>query len=175
ALARAQDRLALCEKHPEECEALKDEMSTGGRVSFQQIDGYTALRAMLPPVEKRALVLIDPSFEEQDEFAQIVDGLGEALKRFPSGTYAIWYPLTERARVDAFFERLQTLSLPPSWVAEVAIAGEYYGLKMRGCGLVVLNPPWQLDTEIKPWLGALASRLAQTKGAEARLAWLVHE
>jgi len=175
ALVRPQDRLALCEKQPDEFSALQDEFAFGYRASVHQIDGYTALRAMLPPIEKRALVLIDPPFEEQNEFAQIVDGVREGLRRLPAGTFAVWYPLTERARVDAFSEELLRLSLPPTFTAEVTIAGENAPMKMKGCGLLVVNPPWQIDRIIGPLLPLLANLLAQAPGGSGYLRWLVPE
>jgi 23S rRNA (adenine2030-N6)-methyltransferase len=175
AITRAQDRLVLCEKHSDECESLRIEISRERRVSVQQLDGYTALRAMLPPPEKRALVLIDPPFEEQNEFAQIVDGLREGLRRLPAGTFAIWYPLTERARVDAFFEQLLMLNLPPTFTAEVTIAGDDAPMKMKGCGLAVVNPPWQIDRAATPLLPWLADVLAQAPGGGGQLRWLVPE
>jgi 23S rRNA (adenine2030-N6)-methyltransferase len=171
-LARPQDRLAFCEKHPEEFAALREDLAYASWTSVHAMDGYTALRAMLPPPEKRALVLIDPSYEAQDEFARIAAGLREALVRFPSGVYAVWYPLTERARVEAFFDELRALPLPPTWVAELMVAGETSTLKMKGCGLAVLNPPWQLDREVNAWLPELATRLAQESGGGATLRWL---
>ncbi|MFT3780433.1 MAG: 23S rRNA (adenine(2030)-N(6))-methyltransferase RlmJ [Nibricoccus sp.] len=175
AVLRGQDRVALCEKHPEEFAALKDEFRRDRRASVQQLDGYTALRAMLPPPEKRALVLIDPPFEEQNEFAQIVDGLREGLRRMPACTFAVWYPLTERARVDAFFEELLPMNLPPTFAAEVMIAGEASVIKMKGCGLLVINPPWQIDRVISPVLPELAEILQQAPGAHGELRWLVSE
>lgn len=173
--AREQDRLAFCEKHPEEFAALKNETEVRRTANTQLLDGYTALKALLPPPEKRALVLIDPPFESKDEFRSITGGMHEALRRFPSGTYAIWYPLTERARVDAFFEELQSLDLPPSFAAELEIAGEFSSLKMRGCGLVVVNPPWKIESEIADLLEELTRVLGQEPGAAARLRWLIPE
>ena len=175
AIVRSQDRLALCEKHPDEFAMLRDEFTFVNRSSVHQIDGYTALRAMLPPLEKRALVLIDPPFEEQDEFAQIVDGLRDGLRRLPGGTFAVWYPLTERARVDAFLDELTTLDLPPTFTAEVTIAGDSAPMKMKGSGLAVLNPPWQIDRVVAPLLPLLAELLAQAPGGSGRLRWLVPE
>jgi 23S rRNA (adenine2030-N6)-methyltransferase len=174
-IARAQDRLALCEKHPDEFATLRDEFTFVSRASVHQIDGYTALRAMLPPLEKRALVLIDPPFEEQNEFARITDGLRDGLRRLPGGTFAVWYPLTERARADAFLDDLATLDLPPTFTAEVTIAGESAPMKMKGCGLAVLNPPWQIDQTISPLLPVLAELLAQAPGGSGQLRWLVPE
>ena len=175
AVAREQDRLALCEKHPEEAELLKEEFYHKRRVTVQAMDGYTAVRAMLPPKEKRALVLIDPPFEAQDEFSQVAGVLAEGLRRMPAATFAVWYPLTERARVDAFFEELGALRLPPTFTAELTIAGELAPMKLKGCGLLVVNPPWQIDREIEPVLADLAARLAQAPGGTGRLRWLVAE
>ena len=174
-LARPQDRLALCEKQPAECAALREACRFSPRTSVQEMDGYVAVRAMLPPPERRALVLIDPPFEAQNEFAQIADALAEGLGRFPSGVFAVWYPLTERARVDEFFGALRALRPPPTLAAELAITGEGAALKLKGCGLVVINPPWQLEREIGPVLAFLAGALAQAPGGGGRVDWLVPE
>ncbi len=174
-LLRPQDRLALCELQEYEVLALRAAFAGEARTSVHELDGYTALRAMLPPPEKRALVLIDPPFEAQDEWARLVSGLRGALRRFPSGVYAIWYPLTERARLDAFATELLALQPPPTLVAELAIAGEASGLRLRGCGLVILNPPWQFDREAQSVLAWLARALALDDGARGEVRWLVQE
>jgi len=174
-LARPQDRLALAEKHPAECAALRDGFQFSPRTTVQEMDGYAAVRAALPPPERRALVLIDPPYEAQDEFAQITAALSEGLRRFPSGVFAVWYPLTERARADEFFDALCGLRPPPTLAAELAIAGDGAGLKMRGCGLVVVNPPWQFDREARDVLTFLATVLAQAPGGGGSVTWLVTE
>src|SRR5437870_13570699 len=128
------------------------------------MDGFAAMRAMLPPPERRALVLVDPPYEAQDEFAQIGDGLRAALARFPSSVYAIWYPLTGRARLDDFFGEFRALAPPPTLACELTIAGEDATFKMKGCGLLVINPPWQFEAEARPLLAFLAPTLAQAPG-----------
>ena len=174
-LARPQDRLALCEKEPGECALLRNAFQLSPRTTVQEMDGYVALRAMLPPPERRALVLIDPPFEAQDEFAQIGSALRDGLRRFRSGVFAVWYPLTERARVDAFFAEVFALKPPPTLAAELAIAGDDAPLKMKGCGLVVINPPWGFAESAKETLTFLAPRLAQSGGAKEKVNWLVPE
>jgi len=174
-LARPQDRLALCELHPEEFELLDIALAREPRVSVQERDGYGALRAMLPPPEKRALVLIDPPFEAADEFARMTAAVGEGLSRLPAGVFALWYPLTERARVDAFLGGLLDLKLPPTLALELTVAGERSALKLKGCGLVVINPPWQFDREAGPLLAWLAGALAREPGGSSRCRWLVPE
>jgi 23S rRNA (adenine2030-N6)-methyltransferase len=172
-LARPEDRLALCEKHPEECEALRISFFRDKRVSVQEIDGYRAPAAMLPPPEKRALVLIDPPFEDADEGRRIVGALRDGLRRLPAGTFAVWYPLTARARVESFFEELGVLSLPPTLAVEILVDPD--SPKMRGSGLLMVNPPWQFEREAGPLAEFLAEALAQASGAGALLRWLVPE
>lgn len=174
-LARPQDRIALCERQPDESAALRDAFALSPRTTVQAMDGYVGLRALLPPAERRALVLIDPPFEAQDEFAQIGAALGEGLRRFPSGVFAIWYPLTERARVDAFFAEIFALKPPSALAAELAIAGDQALLKMKGCGLVIINPPWGFAVAAQGMLAFLAETLAQAPGARGKVSWLVPE
>jgi 23S rRNA (adenine2030-N6)-methyltransferase len=175
AVARPQDRLILVEKHADEVAHLRNEFACAARVGVRAGDGYAALRAELPPLERRALVLMDPPFEAQDEFAQMADALAEGLRRMPATVFALWYPLTQRARVDGFFDSLSALRLPPTLAVELAVAGEYSHLRMRGCGVVVVNPPWQLDAELRRLVASLAPLLAQEPGAAGRVEWLVPE
>lgn len=174
-LARPQDRLVLVEKQPEEFLALAAEFRGSGRLAVREMDGYTALRALLPPTERRALVLIDPPFEAQDEFAQIATALGDGLKRLEGGVLAVWYPLTVRARVDEFFDAVLALRPPPTLFAELTVVGETAAKKMKGCGLLVINPPWQFDHTAAATLAWLATVLAQAPGGGSRVTWLVPE
>jgi 23S rRNA (adenine2030-N6)-methyltransferase len=175
ALLRPQDRAVFCELHEHEQMALAAEFKGERRVSVQLIDGYTAIRGMLPPPEKRALVLIDPPFEIQDEFQRVGTALVEGLRRLPAATFVVWYPLTERARVDRFLDDLSYEKVPPCFVAEIIIAGQNSPMKMKGCGLLVVNPPWQIEQEIQPVIADLPKRLAQEPGGGGRLTWLVPE
>ena len=177
ALMRPQDRMALCEMHPDEFQSLRNEFKKQPNVSVHELDGYTALRAMLPAPEKRALALIDPPYESQNEYEKITQSLGDALRRMSSATYAVWYPLTERARANEFLDKLAMLNPPPTLAAELAIAGETEPTapKMRGCGLAIINPPWQIDQILKPMLADLALHLAQAPDAKSTLEWIVRE
>jgi 23S rRNA (adenine2030-N6)-methyltransferase len=175
-LLRPQDRMALCELRPDDAEALDFEFARESRVTVQASDGYTGLKAMLPPLEKRALVLIDPPFETKREFIDIFRGTLDALRRMPSAVMAIWYPITERARTEDFQQGLLAMpEPPPTLFAELKIVGEESELKMKGCGLLVLNPPWQIESEIRGVLPALKARLAVDAGAEFHCGWLVRE
>ncbi len=173
-LMRPQDRMVLCELREDDAEALDFEFAREKGVRVLPLDGYTGLKAQLPPLEKRALVLIDPPFENKGEFADIERGVAEALRRLPAAVIAIWYPITERARTDAFRESLKNLAVPALF-AELNIAGDSSQLRMKGSGLLVLNPPWQIEQEFRSVLPALLERLRVDAGAGATCAWLVPE
>jgi len=175
ALMRVQDRVALCEKHPEEFAALEERFCFAPRTAVREMDGYAAVRAMLPPLERRALVLIDPPFEAVDEFALVAGAIREGLARLAQGVFAVWYPLTERARIETFFAELRTLELPSTVAVELTIAGERAGLKMRGCGVLVVNPPWKFAEAAESVAKELARLLAVAPGGGARVEWLVEE
>jgi 23S rRNA (adenine2030-N6)-methyltransferase len=172
-LARPQDRLVLCERQPAECAALRAAFQGALRTSVHEVDGYTALRAMLPAPERRALVLIDPPFEAPDEFTALAAALREGLRRQSTAVFAVWYPLTERARRDEFFAGLRGLEPPRCVAAELAVAGDDSPLRMKGCGLLIVNPPWRFADEIEPVLAFLASVLAQAPGGGSGIRWLV--
>lgn len=175
-LLRPQDRAVFCELRPEEAEALAAEFRSERRVEVRPEDGYAALRALLPPLEKRALVLVDPPFESPTEFADIARALAEARRRLPGGTYVIWYPLTERARSDRFVADVAAApDAPPMLAAELQIAGEASQVRMKGCGLLVLNPPWRIDEEFRVLLPAMARHLQAETGGGWRLDWPVPE
>ncbi len=174
-LLRAQDRMALFELRADDAEALDFEFARESRVKVQGIDGYTGLKAALPPPEKRALVLIDPPFESKDEFADILTGLRDMHKRLPSAVCAVWYPVTERVRADGFHRAYLESAPPPTLYAEIRIAGDSSQLRMKGCGLFILNPPWQIEGEIRSVLPLLVERLKVDAGAGFECGWLVPE
>lgn len=175
-LMRAEDRAVLTELHPEESALLEAEFHGVPRVRVLPQNGYDAVRAHLPPKERRALVLIDPPYESGDEISAVVTALETGLARLPGGTFAVWYPLTERARVNDLLARVERLKPPPTWIAEIEVVGANQGgPRMRGCGLLVVNPPWKLDEELASTVAWLGEALAQGPGATASLRWLVPE
>lgn len=174
ALARPIDRLALCELHPEDVELLRRRFRSDGRVGVHHMDGYVALKAMLPPPERRGLVLIDPPFEKRDELATMRKGLANAMKRWPTGLYALWYPIKAREPVARFHADLAMMGLPKTLVAEVMIHGDDAPDRLNGAGLVLINPPWKLDEALSTLLPWLARVLAPETGF-SRLDWLVPE
>ncbi len=175
AMARSQDRLVFCEKHPEDLDALRNTFERKRGISVQDLDGYTAPRAMLPPPEKRALVLIDPPFEAQTEWEDCVQAVGEALRRLPAAVVALWYPLTDRARADALLTAIRTSRPGPALLFELTIAGPASGIRMRGCGLLVVNPPWRLEEGVRAAIQELPGLLGRDSGASAHTEWLIPE
>ena len=171
---RPQDRLAFRERQPVEARVLRRAFARERRVTVECGDGYAAPKALLPPLERRALVLIDPPFEAADEFDAVLGALREGLERLPTGVFAVWYPVTERTRVARFFAGLHELRPPPALVAELAVTAAPE-VRMKACGLLVLNPPWRFADELRPLLPVLAATLGVDAGAAARCEWLVPE
>ena len=174
-LARPIDRCAFCELQPEEADALERECAGFRKARVHRVDGYGAPRAMLPPLEKRALVLIDPPFEAADEMKRVAATVEEGLRRSPAAVFAVWYPLTGRASTAPLFLPLRERRLAPTLVIELRVQAETVEAGMGGCGLAILNPPWQFDTAMRPVLARLADLLALDGEAAARLDWLVPE
>lgn len=156
AALRPGDRFVACEKHPEEALLLKREFAGDRAVEVRQADGYHAVKAMLPPVERRALVLIDPPFEATDEFEALARAVRHGLRRFPIGCYAIWYPIKDDAPVSEFIASLagvQYLNM------ELDLGPRTPDGKLARCGLVVINPPWKFEEAMREALPWIAARL----------------
>ena len=163
-LMRTQDRLVLVEKHPEDHARLAQDFRRDARVQVHLSDAYAQIKASVPPPERRGLILIDPPYEEKDEHAKLVRGLAQALKRWPTGIYCVWYPIKARSQIDAFMADLQTLPLPPTLVAELMIRSSDDPFRLNGCGLAILNPPWILEDALKEMLPFLAEAISPDQG-----------
>jgi 23S rRNA (adenine2030-N6)-methyltransferase len=174
-LLRPQDRMLLCERHPRECAQLKTEFARDRQVAVHERDGYEALGALLPPAERRGVVLIDPPYEQPDEFARIVSGLKSAYQRWVGGVYVVWYPIKDRAAVDAFYARLTASALRKVLHAELLLFPEDTAFRLNGCGLVVVNPPWGFDETLAQVLSALPRYLGRSSAAQGSVRWLIGE
>jgi 23S rRNA (adenine2030-N6)-methyltransferase len=170
------DSAQLCELHPEEASRLRDLFHHDHRVHVHQRNGYEALKALLPPKEKRGLVLIDPPYEAQDsEYRVIEKALKAALERWPTGVYAIWYPIKLRSQVQPFHRWLQHSGVRRVLRAELLVHPDDSPLRLNGSGMVILNAPWKLDEALRESLRVMAPMLSQERPAQWRLDWLVEE
>ena len=170
------DSAQLCELHPEEAARLRELFRHDRRVHVHERNGYEALKALLPPKEKRGLVLIDPPYEAQEaEYRVIEQALKGALQRWPTGMYAVWYPIKLRSQVQPFLRKLQHSGVKRILRAELLVHPDDSPLRLNGSGMVILNAPWNLDDALREPLRALASLLAQDRPAEWKLDWLLDE
>lgn len=150
AALRPGDRFIACELHPEEALLLKREFAGDRAVEVRQADGYKALKALLPPVERRGLVLIDPPFEAPDEYEHLLRTLRQGVRRFATGCYAVWYPIKDEA-ARAFAADLGAFK---PLVLELRLEGVAPG-KLAACALAVINPPWRFEETMRealPWI-----------------------
>ena len=179
ALAKAslrwQDRLIACELEPNAADALEHELAGDARAKAIAIDGWTALNAYVPPPERRGIVLIDPPFEQEDEFAQLARGLESAHRKWAQGTFLVWYPIKTREQPDALARRLRRTGIAKILRIEINVTAGRADNRLAGCGLIVVNPPWTLAGELGTMLPALAAILSAPGGGSQRVDWLSGE
>ena len=164
---RAQDRLRLFELHSRDVRLLQENFHDAGKqVVIEPTDGFAGLKALLPPPPRRALVLIDPSYEDKQDYEQVFHSLKEALTRFPTGTYALWYPQLTRLDARDLPQRLKKLPVK-SWLHVALRVGTptREGFGMHGSGIFVLNPPWTLHASLQETMPWLVEVLGQDEGA----------
>src|SRR3954469_13707251 len=174
-LMRPQDRLIACEREPAAAQALAGHMRGDKRAKAIAIDGYTAINAYVPPKERRGLVLIDPPFEQPDEHSRLAQALAAAHRKWPTGIYAIWYPIKDTRETESFARRIAGLGIARILRAELTLSarGEE---RLRGSGLILVNPPWRLEGELGVLYPTLAAALSgAAKGATTRIGWLTGE
>lgn len=162
-LLRAQDRMRLFELHPTDSEILRENLANHGtQVLMKVADGFGALKALLPPPPRRALVLIDPAYEDKRDYQRVVAALREGLKRFAGGVYAVWYPQLQRAEARQLPEQLMQLPVK-SWlnVSLSVQAPSEDGFGMHGSGMFIFNPPWLLHGVLQEVMPYLAKILGQ--------------
>jgi 23S rRNA (adenine2030-N6)-methyltransferase len=174
ALLRPQDRLTACELEPNAAAALARNLGRDRRSKALALDGWTALNAYVPPKERRGLVLIDPPFEDEGDFSRLAQGVEAAHRKWPGGSYLLWYPIKERAGPDALARRLRRAGIAKILRAELSIAASPGSNRLCACGLIVVNPPWTLESELDVLLPALQTILAG-KGGSHRVDWLAGE
>jgi 23S rRNA (adenine2030-N6)-methyltransferase len=173
ALLRRQDRLVACELEPNAAAALKRALRGELRAKALTIDGWMALYANIPPKERRGLVLIDPPYEESADFLRLSDALAVAHRKWPGGLYLLWYPIKAREAPDALARRLRRLNVPKILRCELSFGPPRAAGVLAGSGVIIANPPYPLESELRTILPAL-TRLLAPAGAY-RIDWLTRE
>jgi 23S rRNA (adenine2030-N6)-methyltransferase len=174
-MRRATDRMVLVEKLPKEADALRAALGRQRLLSVIDGDGYAALKAQLPPRENRGLVLIDPPYESELEFDSVLAGLELAHERWPTGTYCIWYPLTDRAGPTRFHRGLERSGIRNVLDVSLRILPPDAQVGMSGAGLTIVNPPWMLDDNLRELMPQLHRLLSPEGLGEFGVEWLVAE
>jgi 23S rRNA (adenine2030-N6)-methyltransferase len=158
------NKLRLFERHPADAATLAAEFSTQSKRTLVQVkDGFEGMKAFLPPPPRRALILIDPPYEEKEDYLRVVSALKEGLKRFATGTYAVWYPCLPRTEWLEMVAELKTLPVK-SWLRVELYAQPKIteGFGMYGSGLFIINPPWTLAANLKETLPYLAKQVRES-------------
>jgi 23S rRNA (adenine2030-N6)-methyltransferase len=172
---RPQDRMIACELEAKAATALSGHMCGDARIKTIEIDGWTALSAYVPPIERRGLVLVDPPFEEASDFHRLSHSIAGAHRKWATGIYVLWYPVKGRGEPDALAKRLRRLGTPKILRAELIVSAVSDPTRLNGCGLIVVNPPWTLEDDLSTLLPALARLLGRDDKGEFTLDWLAGE
>jgi 23S rRNA (adenine2030-N6)-methyltransferase len=172
-LMRPQDRLVACELEPNAARSLSENLRRDARAKALAIDAWTALNAYVPPKERRGVVLIDPAFEQPDEFERLAAALGGAYRKWRTGIYLVWFPIKNRNASGDFLRRIAESGIHKVLTVELQVAPPD-AERLTACGLLVINPPWRLEDELKTLLPALASAVSAGNG-RFRLDWLAGE
>jgi 23S rRNA (adenine2030-N6)-methyltransferase len=174
ALLRPQDRLTACEVEPKARKRLIDALRRDTQARVVDLDGWLALPAFVPPKERRGLVLIDPPYEQKDEFERLAEGFAEAFAKWPTGSYLLWYPVKSRRATDNLARHVaEAVSAGPSpgkcLRLEFSVAPQAAGAALASAGLLIVNPPWTLMGELKAILPELEKPLGQGGAGRFRL------
>ncbi len=174
-MLREQDRLMAFELHPMDANRLRENFAGDFQTRITQLDAWDIFGTHLPPKEKRGLVLVDPPFEEKGEFTRMVQSLEKAHKRWPGGTYAFWYPIKEPDEVEAYVKALKKSGVPKILRLELTIRPPSTPPRLHGTGMVVVNPPFVLEEEMRTVLPLLADLLSNEGRGRWRVDWVAGE
>lgn len=163
-LLRPQDRLIACELEPRAAAALTRHLRGAPAAKVTAIDGWIALNACVPPKERRGLVIVDPPFEQPDDFARLADSVTTACRKWATGVYLLWYPVKDRDGPGRLIRRLRRAGIEKGLRVEFSVAAPRPDAGLSACGMVIVNPPWKLAAEIRIFAPALADALGRDEG-----------
>lgn len=171
---RSQDRMVLTELHPSDFPLLEQEFHRDRQVRMLQKDGFEHLKATLPPKERRGLVLIDPPYELAREYKDVVRAIAQSYKRWATGIYAIWYPVVYRENIDMMLKGLEDLGIRKILQLELGVSPDSDERGMTASGMIVINPPWTLESQMQMILPELQQKIAPQTG-HFSINWVVPE
>jgi 23S rRNA (adenine2030-N6)-methyltransferase len=172
---RPQDRLVACEIEPSAAASLSRVLAGDARCKALRLDGWTAVRAQVPPKERRGVVLIDPPFEQSDDFTRLQEAIATAHRKWATGILVAWYPIKDFGGRDALARGLQRRSVARLLRSELTLGATSEPSRLRSCGLLIANPPWTLERDLTVLLPALAERISPARPGSFRLEWLAAE
>jgi 23S rRNA (adenine2030-N6)-methyltransferase len=175
ACLRAHDRLIACELHPADYASLSAVVDADRRIDTRHADGYATLTAVLPPRERRGLVLMDPAYERADEIERLTRALQSALRRFAHGVYALWYPITRTVPIARLQAEITASVTRKVLRAELCVRPDDDPLGLNGSGLLIVNPPYRTAEALREIMAWLLPRLAPAGSGRTRVDWLVPE
>ena len=171
---RQQDRMVLSELHPSDYPLLEQEFARDRQVSIYKEDGFKRLKASLPPKERRGLVLIDPPYELAKEYRDVVQAIHHSHKRWATGIFAIWYPVVNRCDIEDMIDALEGLGIRKILQIELGVAADTSEHGMTASGMIVINPPWKLESQMQAILPFLKESIAPVTG-HFKVNWIVPE
>jgi 23S rRNA (adenine2030-N6)-methyltransferase len=171
-MLRDQDRLMALELHPADAQALRENFAGDIQTRVTELDGWAAMGTHLPPKEKRGLVLVDPPFEIKGEFERMTQALVKAHARWPGGTYAFWYPIKDPKDVQFYAKALRATEIARILRLELTIRAPSTPPRLHGTGMVVINPPYVLEDEMRTLLPTLAGLLADQGRGRFHIEWI---
>lgn len=174
-LLRPGDRMLLTELNEKDCFELEALFTGDRQVKVRRLDGYQGLKAFLPPQERRGLVLVDSSFDRAREFDRLTEALALAHQRWATGLFAFWYPLMEPPAMRKFEQDIIATGIRKILKLELSVLPENWSGSLRGCGMLVVNPPWGFGEEAAPMLDWLWRTLSQQGQGSHGVSWLAPE
>lgn len=172
---RPQDRALLTELHPNDFPLLRNEFARCRNVQTKRENGFQQLKSALPPKEKRGLILIDPPYELKEDYELVVNSIIEGYKRFATGIYAIWYPVVLRQHTKRIVKGLQATGIRKILQIELAVRPDSDQRGMTASGMIVINPPWQLESQMKKILPYLTNTLVPEGTGSWSVSWITPE
>jgi 23S rRNA (adenine2030-N6)-methyltransferase len=172
------DRAVFVESRAQEARALDRALARlppAAKLRVETGDGYASIKALLPPVERRGLTLVDPPFEDADEFALALDALAAGLARFDTGVFVLWFPVKRQRDCDLFLARVARSLSRPTLALLLWMHARDTAVGLNGSGLLVVNPPWQTDTAATRWQEELRSLLGGGPASGSEVTWVIHE